>query len=147
MIYGSVCSGIEAASVAMKTCARCHAAKPLTAFHRSRNTKDGRHSWCAGCATAAQKASRERNYTPEQKRKWQLKTRYGLTVEGVDALLAKQHGKCGICDVTLVKYHVDHCHQTRRVRGLLCHRCNLMIGGLDDPDFRAHAIAWLERGA
>ncbi|MFI6939836.1 endonuclease VII domain-containing protein [Streptomyces sp. NPDC050418] len=40
--------------------------------------------------------------------------------------------------------HVDHCHRTGRVRGVLCFNCNSAIGKLgDDPDASSRAIAYL----
>lgn len=145
MRYLSVCSGIEAATVAEKPCAKCGETKPLEQFHRQPKGPHGRHSYCAECACAVQRESRKRNYTPEQKRRWQIKTRYGMSTADVDAMLADQGGKCGICARKLEKFHIDHHHDTGAVRGLLCHRCNLRIGGWDDAVFRAAALAWLER--
>lgn len=43
----------------------------------------------------------------------------------------EQQGKCGICKESK-KLFVDHCHKTRKVRGLLCSKCNLIIGQLND---------------
>lgn len=87
-----------------------------------------------------------RRNTPEQKRKWQLKTRYGLTPEQVEAMRAEQKNCCAVCEEDLALTHrvcVDHCHGSGRVRGLLCHRCNIRLGGWDDPVWRAKAIAYM----
>lgn len=44
--------------------------------------------------------------------------------------------------------HVDHCHETGRVRGVLCFNCNSAIGKLgDDPDTLRRATAYLEGNA
>lgn len=72
-----------------------------------------------------------------------MKTRYGITQQEIEALLAKQNGKCCLCDKQLEKFTVDHCHNTGRVRGLLCHRCNIRLGGWDDLQFRERALKYL----
>jgi hypothetical protein len=74
-----------------------------------------------------------------QSRKWyrrnMLAAAYGMSVEQYDAMVERQGGLCAICgrkpDRSLC---VDHCHQTGRVRGLLCIACNSMLGfARDDP--------------
>lgn len=57
-----------------------------------------------------------------------------------------QSGKCKICMKVLVKFHIDHCHTTGKVRGLLCHGCNLKLAGFDDPIWRKAAMAYLGIG-
>lgn len=130
----------------MKRCTKCGEESPAENFHRARNTKDGRHQWCKSCANAAQRENRVHSYSTEQKRRWHLRGRYDLSVSDVEGLLVEQDGKCGICGEPFVKFLVDHNHLTKKVRGLLCHRCNIRIGGWDDPNFRDSALAWLARG-
>lgn len=60
--------------------------------------------------------------------------KYGITPEDYDRML-KEQGGCAICGATEPggrgkNFHVDHCHSTGRVRGLLCHHCNVGIGML-----------------
>ena len=79
------------------------------------------------------------------------KNRYGITKEEFDRLLSKQKGVCGICleDASDTRYGlgVDHCHRTKKVRGLLCHRCNMAIGSLgDDPERIKRAAAYVKNG-
>jgi hypothetical protein len=81
-------------------------------------------------------------------RKSHLKRTFGLTLEDYDRMLAEQGGGCAICgrlpDKTAL--HVDHCHETGRVRGLLCFRCNAAIGHLrEDPAVIAAALAYVTR--
>ncbi len=131
----------------IKRCAKCGDVKPLSDFHSQPGGPQGRHSWCKPCANTYARANKKRNYSTEQKRRWLLKTRYGLSQSAVDLLHSEQGGGCGICGKALGrKFHIDHNHVTKKVRGLLCHRCNLLIGGLDDLAIRIRAIAWLERG-
>jgi hypothetical protein len=80
-------------------------------------------------------------------RKARLARDHGLTVEEYDAIEAAQDGRCAICrqDKPLV---VDHCHESGKVRGLLCHLCNRAIGFLgDDPIIVGQAAAYLEAHA
>src|SRR5216684_4763704 len=56
---------------------------------------------------------------------------FGLTVEEWEALYEKQQGKCAICQKSIERRwqsHTDHCHITGRVRGILCHHCNVGLG-------------------
>lgn len=73
---------------------------------------------------------------------------YGVPLEVYRAKLAAQSGLCAICGGPPGKrsLNVDHDHVTGRVRDLLCARCNVGIGGLqDDPDLLRKAIAYIER--
>lgn len=76
------------------------------------------------------------------------RSQYGLSLDDVERMRA---GGCAICGATGSvgrhgQLHVDHCHTTGRVRGILCHSCNLGIGNFkDDPDLLRKAIAYLER--
>ena len=71
---------------------------------------------------------------------------YGMSVEDLDAILLSQHGVCAICQ-TAPAIHVDHDHQTDKVRGLLCFRCNAALGQLgDDPLVLRRAARYVESG-
>lgn len=85
-----------------------------------------------------------------KRRKYYMRTYYGVTVEWYDATLEDQGGKCAICGSRdkrrkNVKYFaVDHDHRTGKARGLLCHPCNVGIGNLqDDVNILAKAIQYL----
>jgi Recombination endonuclease VII len=70
---------------------------------------------------------------------------YGISDEDYQALLARQGGLCGICRKKKRPLCVDHCHVTGKVRGLLCHKCNLGLGHYDDdPVLTRAATAYLE---
>lgn len=76
-------------------------------------------------------AERKRLYS----RRYRLKN-YGLTLERYDQLLSGQKGKCKICKSPPngpgKVLHVDHCHKTKKVRGLLCSDCNTGLGKFRD---------------
>lgn len=73
-----------------------------------------------------------KRYNGSQKRKdylrnYELKAKYGLTVDDWNDLLQKQNGGCAICgntDSGKRRLSVDHNHTTGQVRGLLCQTCN-----------------------
>ena len=63
-----------------------------------------------------------------------LKCHYGLTESQFIDMFNQQNRTCAICKKPDFKrlLCVDHCHTTGRVRGLLCYKCNLAIGHLED---------------
>lgn len=65
-----------------------------------------------------------------------LKSHFGITIEEYDALLIKQQHKCAICgkhqSELYQSFDVDHNHETKKVRGLLCNQCNQGIGYLQE---------------
>ena len=60
-------------------------------------------------------------------------------------MVEDQQCKCKICGNKPQKpLHVDHCHETKKVRGLLCHQCNVALGHMnDDPQRLEKAISYL----
>jgi len=75
---------------------------------------------------------------------------YGITSEELAELFVQQHSACAICgkqlDITQTrKWCVDHCHETGRVRGILCFPCNVALGQFSDsPAMLMRAIQYLE---
>lgn len=99
---------------------------------------------CRACARVYEKA----NF--EGRLKSRLKFQYKLSLEDYKALLQNQDNKCAICNCSSPtgrwdSFHVDHCHTTGKVRGLLCHHCNTGIGNLKDSiEILNKAISYLE---
>jgi hypothetical protein len=98
---------------------------------------------------AAVKAYRAAN--PDKIKHLNLRRAYGISLEEYNALAEAQGHKCAICGAsdaqsTISKKHffVDHCHETGKVRGLLCNHCNRGLGAFkDNTEFLAKAIAYL----
>lgn len=90
---------------------------------------------------------REKRQDYERQR--QLRKRYGLEYDDYIRLCLLQRGLCAICMKELTETpHIDHCHATGKVRGLLCRKCNLAIGHFDDNIRALRRAAWyLERDA
>jgi hypothetical protein len=97
--------------------------------------------------------ARDKRYAQRHPDKIQLKRQrirlrqYGLTPETFAALIAAQNNCCAICENPLPKglhRHIDHCHKTGRVRGVLCQRCNVLLGfALENPRTLERAVAYL----
>lgn len=74
--------------------------------------------------------------TTDERRTYMQRWRYGMTDEHWAQLLVAQGSSCGICRSAEPRggknWSVDHCHETGRVRGILCSVCNLALGHFDD---------------
>lgn len=79
----------------------------------------------------------------EQHRQDNYRTRYGLTVADVAVMLTKQQGVCAICKTPPKRPCVDHCHRTNRVRGILCHKCNIALHAIERESFFTPALDYL----
>ena len=78
-----------------------------------------------------------------------LRVKYGITPERYKKLWEEQCGCCAVCKRTLVREKkgdtracVDHCHDSLKIRGLLCHRCNIFLGLLDNRQLTEDALAY-----
>ncbi len=125
-----------------RVCSKCGAYKPLSEFHKHKITLYGVEPMCKVC-----RLKKRREYSrlyPERVRNTDLKQKYGITLERYAEMVKEQQGKCAICGTAETQLKVDHNHQTGKVRGLLCHLCNAMIGcAREDIDILASAAAYL----
>lgn len=76
--------------------------------------------------------------------------RHGLTPERYDEMFRLQDFSCAICKTTEPGdkrgWQIDHCHGSKKVRGILCRHCNLMLGyARDNTKTLLSAIDYLER--
>jgi hypothetical protein len=68
---------------------------------------------------------------------------HALTVQQYRALLKEADGSCAICQQK-TDLHLDHCHYSGKLRGLLCVRCNTALGNFDDsPAILQSALAYV----
>ena len=107
-----------------------------------------------GCGNIAQRRNgpcqkhTDQDYVASNRRRW-LQRKFGVTPEWFDEKLASQNGACAICRSETPSgqgaFHVDHCHASNKVRGLLCTRCNTGLGMFrDDTDTLLAAVYYLE---
>lgn len=93
---------------------------------------------------AVNKRWRENNST--KVRDSYLRRTYGISLADYDALFAAQGGGCAVCGDAPEPLHVDHCHRTGKVRGLLCSPCNKALGHLNDnPKLLRRAAEYVEK--
>jgi len=135
----------------MKTCAKCGETKELKEFGKRRNTKDRRRGVCKDCQSTYTKKYRERN--KDKVKDSQLMSVYGITLAERDSMFEEQDGECAICKREMVRDRgpaenhccIDHDHDSGKVRGLLCLKCNTGIGMLkDNPKVLRAAADYLE---
>lgn len=144
-----------------KTCSKCCKEKPLTEFYKDIKgyyvspCKECRKIYANSRYYIPEVNARIRNYRQNPKvkiyqqsvqnkaivRKFRLKHKYNITPVEYDQLLTKQDGVCAIChkpETRLCKggspshLAVDHDHTTGKVRGLLCSKCNTVLGLTED---------------
>ena len=133
----------------MRICTKCKREYPATGDHFPPNKKssDGLSSWCRECGRKLNKAWRtskkgkskykaiNKRYEKTKKgkaliRAMNLKYNYGITLAQYDEMFNDQNGVCAICGLPSISHRlsVDHDHKTGKVRGLLCHPCNMSLG-------------------
>jgi hypothetical protein len=101
--------------------------------------------------TARRKKFREANPIPlEKQREYNFRYQYGIGMDEYYTLLEQQNYVCLICNTKhgekdKQRLHVDHCHETGKVRGLLCHNCNVVLGlSKENIDIFKKMISYLE---
>lgn len=144
-----------------KICARCKIAKNKSNFHKCTPKPDGLQRLCRACSKLYKReyyANYKLKHGHSQRNIWRhkhperdhnnwLKWKYGITLEDKNRLWEIQGRCCAICKTKNNngrKFHVDHSHETGNVRGLLCHKCNIMLGGArDDIAILRFAVRYL----
>jgi hypothetical protein len=129
-----------------RRCLDCREAKPFSEFPTDKTTKSGLRCYCKPCNRLRRMAryygsARVRIEHAERARL----QNYGLSASKFTAMLCAQVGLCKACEVPMGpgvrQLHVDHCHATGRVRGLLCDGCNRALGHVKDSPERLRQLA------
>jgi len=121
---------------------------PGTMVHGKYTTYNNHKCRCDACSEAWREYQRkrraknkdkyreyQRTYRERHKERLKKKDRrvkYGITEEEYQTMLSAQDDRCAICRDEMDPPHVDHCHETGDVRGLLCVRCNNGLGFFRD---------------
>lgn len=122
-----------------KFCSSCQQWKELPAFWNNRGAVDGLYATCKECG------KKKRAHLPYSY-EYTLGYAYNLTKEEYDHMLAAQKGMCAICGKAPEgrRLCVDHSHETGKVRGLLCYRCNIALGYIEDKELMQNATRYLK---
>jgi hypothetical protein len=143
-----------------KICTACDVEKELSEFHKRKEGRLGVNSKCKPCYNSKRRSSHEtltENEKREKRRNHKYTSRYGLSIVDYENLKLIQESKCAICgyepeddsenhESWTKRLVVDHCHDSNRVRGLLCNGCNVGLGSFkDDPDLLVNAAVYLNK--
>lgn len=124
-------------------CCACKEEKDCSLFSIKSKSKRGYSSKCKDCHN---KYVREKWYplnSEKQKKssaKWKKQnlekvfaTRYNVSVAAIHEVLGKANNQCQVCGAS-DDLHIDHCHSTNKIRGVLCRNCNTLLGRLGDSE-------------
>ncbi len=130
----------------MSWCCDCKSIKCKTEFYKNKTLKSGIHSYCKSCCRARTAIERAKGEIRSYKK-------YGLSTKLYLEMCDNQKHVCKICNKTenyknsgkICRLSVDHCHKTNKIRGLLCKKCNSVLGlAGDNIQTLKNAITYLE---
>jgi hypothetical protein len=86
------------------------------------------------------------------KKNWDLEKKYGINLDALIDTIKAQHNHCPICRTYYPTFHrawhVDHCHVSGKIRGVICNSCNILLGHAKDrPRVLRNAAEYLEKNA
>lgn len=115
-----------------KVCYLCNTEKNYSEFSGNQSRRDGLQTYCKQCGF-------------DKQTEWYYKRKHGISLKERDELLASQNFICLICKNPIlfkknkgrglntgVEAVVDHCHDSKRIRGVLCGHCNTGLGAFKD---------------
>lgn len=136
-------------------CSVCKQELPTTEFYV--HNGNGASRFMPACKTCSKEATKQRasrvvfqfkNYTWSEAALRAVRHKYNITNEQFFSLVKASNGVCPVCNATFKStksMHVDHCHVTGKVRGLVCGLCNRLLGHAhDDITTLQNAIRYLE---
>ena len=140
-------------SSSSRTCTKCKRELVISAFNCRSDRGGVPHSWCARCRASNMKEWRAKQTSAQRSTRYRRENlgRYGISVDEYQKMFDRQDGLCAICNNPPTqgrgqRLSVDHCHETKELRGLLCHACNTSLGGFkDNPDLLRKAANYCEQ--
>lgn len=132
----------------MRQCITCKIFKEETTDFYKQGKRNGKernsyHTECKECTRLRTKA----NSSPIKKRYHMMHFKFGISKDQYDELV-KKFPICAICGNEFKRNepHLDHCHTTMKIRGLLCGGCNVGLGMFkDNPEIIQEAIKYLTK--
>lgn len=116
---------------------RCKVCRNKLSKEHVNNNKEYYHKYTKDNSSKASERSKEWRKDKDKCKDSKLRYNYNITLIEYNEMLESQSNLCSVCDADLSKLpvknvHLDHNHQTGKVRGILCSHCNLMIGHARD---------------
>ena len=132
----------------IKACCKCYKFFNASHFYKNQTYGDHLTGACKDCIKYV--VSNRYHSNPDIAKNNALKRKFGITLDTYNQMLVNQNFKCACCGTSTPQgqggFHVDHCHKTGNIRGLLCHLCNTGIGKLgDDLSGLLRAVKYLEK--
>lgn len=156
-----------------KFCKKCQRWKSRRTFSNDPTREDGKYPWCRYCRSAYNKVARASNKASEDnskscvacgigvggshanvrycsdrcKNKAALARSYGLSIDEYSEIVSSTEGKCPICLKNVLKWQMDHDHETGETFGPVCTMCNtkLLAFTFHDPEIAARLVEFLTR--
>ena len=118
-----------------RSCVGCNETKEASQFYYNWK-REQFTSRCKPChAASSKKLYQDKSKFRVLQNDSYYRRQYGITLIEVQELKEQHNNQCAICSIEFTenaKPRVDHCHRTQKIRGLLCHKCNLGIGLFKD---------------
>jgi hypothetical protein len=132
-----------------RLCYICKINKPIKEFYKSKYGTGGYEYRCKLCSISKHNQYRIKNHVKcneydkmrnlthkDYQNDWQLKKNYGISLEQKNKMILDQDKKCACCGdflgIDSKNMHIDHNHITKKVRSILCGKCNWALGMMDE---------------
>lgn len=138
----------------VKRCSECRKIKPVDEFYKAKTALSGRDAYCKKCRRRRDRIRKVRQAEIKKRKREnpkvyarhlnrRLLSLYGITYKKYLKMFERQGGACNICLApetrklhgNVARLVVDHNHYTKKVRGLLCHACNVKLAIIEDEQF------------
>lgn len=146
----------------MRRCQKCKDLKLLNEFFARNKIRALKSPYCKACFVKINadykkrnpegvKVTKKKEYSKNRRRylDTDYKRKYGISLEDFENKERIQNYLCEICkkpNPSKRRWHVDHCHKTGKIRDLLCHNCNRLLGGSQENiEILLNAINYLKK--
>lgn len=138
-----------------KSCSSCGELKEYTEFNVDSKSATKLSYYCKTCSTKKARehhirrvSSKDHVYIRSKRNQYYL-NKYNVPLSFVEQLWVSQNKKCKICLADIQSEgsltHLDHCHSSGKIRGLLCTQCNVGLGAFrDNQEVMMEAIKYLQ---
>ncbi len=147
-------SGMKMYAELKRKCSVCKISKEISKFYKDKTESTGYSYKCKICKLAFNQAQAKKPSVKRYRKQYEfergLRRNYGMKLIQYQSLYDSQQGKCALCgkhqDHCKRKLAVDHDHDTKEIRALLCDNCNPGIGYFKNSiEYLELAIKYLKK--